>query len=342
MKRITFIVLTTTGGLLVAAVLAEIALRFIGLGSREPIVSYTIRRSSPLFSPELDASSPLFYTYAGIRVEGERLSISYPGRKTDRVVALARPPGTFRIAAVGDSLTEEWGIPGYANYTDFLEKRLNEHLSGKTAEVLPLGVGGYNTWQERHFFERYLTRLETDVLLLQYCANDGDVMRLHPREPGAPVPAYEWPSHAIVGERFGRPDYSTSAIGPVHSRLLWLIGRRRTSFPGLDGYRQVAGNGEQREALIWFRELAAVRKIPLLVVIFPLLDDRYPQPESRYIQKLLASLGIDHCDVLPALKEHGSLAALARDVYHPTNEGHRIVAGAIFRRLQDSGLLPPR
>jgi hypothetical protein len=156
------------------------------------------------------------------------------------------------------------------------------------------------------------------------------------------VPAYEWPSHAIVGERFGRPDYSTSAIGPVHSRLLWLIGRRRSSFPGLDGYRQVAGNGEQREALIWFRDLAAARKIPLLVVIFPLLDDRYPQPESRYIQKLLASLGIAHLDVLPALKKHGSLATLARDVYHPTNEGHRIVAGAIFRRLQDSGLLPPR
>jgi hypothetical protein len=82
--------------------------------------------------------------------------------------------------------------------------------------------------------------------------------------------------------------------------------------------------------------------MPLLVVIFPLLDDTYAQPESRYIRSLLARLGIDHLDVLPALKEHGSLATLARDVYHPTNEGHRIVAGAIFRRLEDSGLLPPR
>lgn len=342
MKRIAFIVLTTTGGLLVAAVLAEIALRFVDLGRREPVVRYTIRRNSPLFSPELDASSPLFYTYAGIRVEGERLSIRYPGRKTTRVVSLAKPPDTFRITAVGDSLTEEWGITGYANYTDFLEALLNDHRSGKTAEVLPIGVGGYNTWQERHFFERDLMRLETDVLLLQYCANDGDVMRIHPRAPGAPVPAYEWPSHAIVGERFGRPDYSVASIGPVHSRLLWLIGRWCSSFPGLDGYRQVAGNHEQREALIWFRDLAAARKIPLLVVIFPLLDDTYAQPEGRYIRKLLASLGIDCLDVLPALKERGSLAALARDVYHPTNEGHRIVARAVFQRLKDSGLLPPR
>ncbi|MBN2489652.1 MAG: SGNH/GDSL hydrolase family protein [Planctomycetes bacterium] len=342
MKRIVLIVLTAAGGLLAGVVLAEIALRFVRLDSTAPVVRYTIQRNSPLFSPALDATSPLFYGYAGIQVDGERLVIAYPGRRLQRVVSLAKPPGTFRIAAVGDSLTEHWDAPGYANYTDFLEEFLQPRVPGGAGEVLPLGVGGYNTWQERHFFERHLARLEMDVWLLQYCANDADVMTLRAREPGERVASNEWPSHEILGARFGRPDFSRATIGPIPSRLLWLVRRQFSSFPGLDGYHQVAGNDEQRAALVWFRGAAAARKIPLLVVIFPLLDDGYAQPESRYIARLLAELGIDHCDVLPALQQHGPLKALARDVYHPSNAGHRIVARAILDALDRRGLLPAR
>lgn len=337
MKRITLII----GSLLLGAVAAEIALRFIGLENEEPVVRYTIQRNSSLFSPALDASTSLFYTYAGIQVDGEHLTIRYPVRQS-RIVPLVKPQATIRIAAIGDSLTEQWDLPGYANYTNFLEELLRERVPGGNHEVLPLGIGGYNTWQQRHFFERYLSRLETDVLLLQYCANDGDVMTLRPREPGAPVPTDEWPSYEIAGERFGRPDYAVSAIGPVHSRLLWLISHRLSSPQALHGYHQVAGNEQQRNAFIWFRNLAAARGIPLLVVIFPLLDDSYPQPESRYIKHLLSNLGIDHFDVLPALLESGPLALLARDLYHPTNEGHRLVARAILDYLVKVNLVRTR
>ena len=325
--------------MLLGAVAAEIALRFIGLENEAPVVRYTIQRNSGLFSPTLDDSSPLFYTYDGIQFDGKHIKIRYPDRRS-RIVPLVKPEGTFRIAAVGDSLTEQWGLPGYANYTNYLEELLEKRLPGRNHEVLPLGIGGYTTWQQRHYFERYLSRLETDVLLLQYCANDGDVMTLRLREPGAPVPENEWPAYEIAGERFGRPDYSVSAIGPIHSRLLWLIRHRLSSSPALYGHHQVAGNDQQRKALVWFRDLAAARKIPLLVAIFPRLDDSYPQPESRYIKKLLSNLGIDHFDVLLALKASGPLTRLARDRYHPTNEGHRLVARAILDHLVKVKLLP--
>jgi len=328
MKRTLLI----AGSLLLGAVAAEIALRFINLESETPVVRYTIQRNSGLFSTTLDDTSPLFYTYAGIQVHGERISIRYPDRQS-RIVRLVKPEGTFRIAAVGDSLTELWDLPGYANYATCLEELLDEQEPGKDHEVLPLGVGGYNTWQQRHFFERHLSRLEMDVLLLQYCANDGDVMTLRPREPGAPVPGNEWPLFEIAGARFGRPDYSVSSIGPVRSRLLWLIRHGFSSCPALYGYHQVAGNGQQRNALVWFRDLAAARRIPLLVVIFPLLDDAYPQPESRYIKGLLSDLHIEYIDVLPAMKKGGPLTRLARDLYHPTNEGHCIAARAILDHL---------
>ena len=341
MKRIALIAVTLAAGSLLGIVLAELALWLFGVPARNPVVRYTIQRNSPLFSPALDASSPLFYTYAGIRVEGDSLAIHYPDRGP-RIVPLARPPGTFRIVAVGDSLTEQWDCPGYANYTSYLEELLLERSASPRFEVLPLGIGGYNTWQERHFFERYLNRLETDLLLLQYCANDGDVMSLRARKPGAMVPDNEWPSFEIVGERFGRPDFARGAIGPFHSRLLWLLRHGLGPSDALHGYSQVKGNEEQREALIWFRDRAAARKIPMLVVIFPLLDDGYAQPESRYIEALLTELGIDYLDAYPTLARHGPLARLARDLYHPTNEGHRHVARAILDRLEKKSLLPRR
>lgn len=329
------------GGLLLGGVLAELALRAFGYGAAGPVVRYTIQRASSRFSARLDPASPLFYTHAGIRVEEDRLSIAYPGRPR-RVVPLARTPGVLRIAALGDSLTEHWDFPGYVNYTDFLEQRLVDRRGEGRAEVIPLGVGGYTTWQQRHFFERFLSGLEADVLLLQYCPNDGDVMGLRPRPPLTPAPANEWPSHEIVGERFGRPDYSMAALGPVHSRLLWLLRFGLASRPALHGYRQVAGNDEQERALVWLRDLAAARGTPLLVAVFPLLDGAYPQSESAYIRKLLARLEIDHVDIRPALEARGTLASFARDLYHPTTEGYRIAAGAIFDHLVASGLVPAR
>ena len=232
MKRIMFAVCTILGGLLLGGGLAELAVRISGAGAEGPVVEYVVERHSSLFSPRLDPSDPLFYTFDGIRAERDRLAIAYPDHRF-RDFAWVPEPGTYRIAAVGDSLTEQWGIPGYANYTNFLEDLLKERVGTGRAEVLPLGVGGYTTWQERQLFERCLLRLEANLLLLQYCPNDGDVMRLRPRPPGAAVPAKAWPAYEIVGERFGRPDYARSAIGPLHSRLLWLLRYGRSSAPAL-------------------------------------------------------------------------------------------------------------
>ena len=56
----------------------------------------------------------------------------------DRGHAIAKPPGAFRIAVIGDSMTEALAVPVERTFWSILEQRLGscEAKSGRTVEVL--------------------------------------------------------------------------------------------------------------------------------------------------------------------------------------------------------------
>ena len=337
-KRRLFIVFAVVAGLLIAVLIAEIGMRLFFAPTR--IVRYTIQRNSGYFSPTLNADSPLFYTYRGIETNGTfAMAVHYPDNRVRRF-AFRKPTSTFRVVAVGDSLTEEWNLPGFSNYTDFLNAALESELPGRKIEVLPLGIGGYNTWQEMHFYRQGCERLQTDVLLLQCCANDADVMSLQKRNPTKPCPNNEWPEYEIVGTRIGRPDFSRGGAGFLHSGLLWLLSHRSSTSQTLSGCVQLPGNDEQRTALLWFRDMARKSRIPFFVIVFPLFDDGNSQAELAHVRGMLDEIGMEYLDLLPELRERGPLSAMGRDLYHPNDEGHRCAAEAILRFLKRRELLP--
>jgi lysophospholipase L1-like esterase len=305
-------------------------------------IRYTIQRNSGYFSAKLNPDSPLFYTYSGFESDGKgSLAVHYPDNRL-RKFALRKPAGTFRIVALGDSLTEEWNLPGFVNYTDFLRTTAAKELSGRKVEVLPLGVGGYNTWQEMHFYRQSCQQIQTDVLLLECCPNDADVMTLEKRNPKQPCPNNEWPEYELVGTRVGRPDFSGGGVDFLQSRLLWRLRNHAPAGPSLSGCIQLPGNDQQRTAFAWFRDNSRSSGIPFLVVLFPLFDDGDSQAELTYVKGLLDETGVEYLDLLPQLRKHGPLSVLGRDLYHPNTEGHRYAAEAILRYLKRQGLLPTK
>lgn len=65
----------------------------------------------------------------------------FRGPEVDRIP----PPGTFRIAVIGDSLTMGAGVANHEAYPPLVQSELEDRYPGGKFEVLNFGVGGLNT-----------------------------------------------------------------------------------------------------------------------------------------------------------------------------------------------------
>ena len=89
--------------------------------------------------------------------------------------SLRKPPGVFRILAVGDSFTYGAGAPFDQTYPYLLESFLNHHYSNNPrVEVIKAGIGGFFPEAERLLVQHYGLAYEPDLLLVS--VNAGDVV----------------------------------------------------------------------------------------------------------------------------------------------------------------------
>lgn len=110
----------------------------------------------------------------------------------DRERDLAKPEGTFRIVALGDSYT--FGVvPIEQQYTTQLEAILQER-GWPHCEVISLGVSGWGTDQSLETLIHEGLRYQPDLVLYQFCSNDL-LENLYPT-PDLPLPT---PFHRVKG-----------------------------------------------------------------------------------------------------------------------------------------------
>src|SRR5690606_24088509 len=85
----------------------------------------------------------------------------------------AKPPGTFRIVALGDSFTYGEGAAFEETWPSVLERRLRERpQAAARAEVIRLGLPRYFPAAERLVLEHYGLRYEPDLVLVAVLPND--------------------------------------------------------------------------------------------------------------------------------------------------------------------------
>jgi len=107
------------------------------------------------------------------RYLGHEVRINALGMRDDET-SVRKPPGRFRILALGDSHLFGWGVGQDESFAQVLERRLEELAPGRF-EVLDAGVPGYNTVMEARYFELHADELEPDLVLVHYVDNDMDL-----------------------------------------------------------------------------------------------------------------------------------------------------------------------
>ena len=129
-------------------------------------------------------------------------------------VQLDHPPGTLRIALLGDSFIEAFEVPFDSTVGEVVERRLTA-LRGSPVEVLNFGNGGYGTTQEFLTLQHEVWKYSPDLVLLAVTTGNDISDNYRPLRQGDYVP-YQ----VFRGDRLVLDSSFVQARG-YRSRALW-------------------------------------------------------------------------------------------------------------------------
>lgn len=150
-------------------------------------------------------------------------------------VALKHPPGTFRIALLGDSYIEAFEVPFQKTMGEILEPRLAA-LRGTPVEVLNFGEGGYGTTQQLLTLQHEVWKYSPDLVLLAVTTGNDISDNYRPLKRVDYVPYHVFRGEDLVLDSSFRASkgyrsrslWTRQLLGVVqHSRLAQLVNRVR-------------------------------------------------------------------------------------------------------------------
>ncbi len=298
-------------------------------------------------------------TYCGTSY---RMTISRQGLR-DREVAVPKPPGTYRIIALGDSITAGFGAELDDAFVKLLERSLQGESAGRTIEVVNAGTDDYGTQQERIWLQERGLTFEPDLLILNVFLNDARGFSSPPavvaalnnffvRRSAFYLLYRNWVREQMVAREKSSPSFRFRYVENRESRA-WVTDPEALTRVIREADRDwgMAWNDEELARIEGELEqiirLADGHGFKLLLVIFPVDVQVYAQVDTplgldRPQQKLVAFAQSQHVpvlDLLPVLRGHRD-EDLFCDQAHLTPEGHRIVAEALLRAVREYELVP--
>ncbi len=262
----------------------------------------------------------------------------------DHSYAIEKPPGTFRILVLGDSIgfgfcTQDASIPLDSIFAKVLERRLNARsdLGFERFEIINFSVTGYDTRQEVEFLATKGIAFSPDLVLVAYHLNDKEQRRF-------------WESRVLLGDSSSLA-HRQLIIRSHLARLVWyrlpLLGETLGAprVPASEsGHTNRVSDGFQR-----LRALSKRHDFATAVIVFPYFVDYANYPLLLLHEEVAAVArlqGFAVLDLLDAFRHasSGDFREL-RDPcvgHHPNTLGHGIAAESIERFVLEEGLLAER
>ena len=274
--------------------------------------------------------------------QGVTLRFNSLGMRDDEPV-VPKPPGTFRVLFLGDSVTLGPGVEQELIFP----ARVRALFAGRI-DVVAAAVAGWNTLAEERFLRRHIAELAPDLIVLLYVTNDNDpsesfrvlresATRLSTRLYRALVlrsRLFEWAAF-VYQTRLERPD-------PVGVRR-YAVRQRKLKAAGMPFSPDDRGWLKSRAALGRMATLA--RRHGARLVIF--MQNQLNRPPERMALMRLEEVGrevdVPVFDTWSFLAGHHPVS-LMNDAFrdpHWNAQGHALYAAGIARVLVSEGFLPP-
>ncbi len=244
-----------------------------------------------------------------------------------------KPPGTFRIALLGDSFTLGEGVERGAIFADLLERK----LADRRVEVMNFGVNGYDTLDVMLLLNEVVLGFQPDLVIYGYVLNDIS------REEIDSLADQVWPERLAFMRR-----------SPL--RIVRLAVRRIEAAIAdramMSTYRRLYRSPEQwgtTTAMIdIMRGLTVESGAVFAMAVFPdLAGWSRGGYRLRWIHEQLASFlknsGIDHLDLADAFPDPDKRRYwVDPSDPHPNETAHRIIARRLAGLVLAPGGLPMR
>lgn len=293
-------------------------------------------------------------------------------------IAAGKPPGAFRLMALGDSMTDGFFADDADTYPRLLEGELKRR--GVRAEVANAASGAASIDKEYAVLRAYADRLRPDAALLLFCTND--IQDIAGRAPER-LRALRLPAALPAGYALERALVTRTALGEALFGLKLRLsypsyrasGERKRAHGG--GRYEIEGGGNFEENVRIFRQRfaategpvdtedwtpdveAAVRNyaalleeaeryargkgIRFLFAYLPSYPQIYDDAASLRLRDELEAAcrnaGIPFLDLTPAFRAAKGVMHLAPLDYHLNPAGNRLVAGEVAGFLEKEGVL---
>lgn len=296
-----------------------------------------------LYRGRAGAAGEIFGTYYEINADGFR------GPVHDRT----NPENRKRLVVMGDSIAFGFGVDVEETFPRVIETLLASRLPEANVEVVNLGVGGYNAWNEARLLDDVGLDYDPDLVLVQFSINDLNDPTVHFSTQtrlamdAIPDKAFPDPSRS-QGLSAGR-QFFTRACNL--SRLCAVLRLRASEDEkplqeGADAVRAFRAPVEQTDRVEWqwleerYLEMAAASKTAgakFGILAFPYrsqLGGRGEHPVNRHLRELAERNGWLFIDPLPAYRVARARGnKLFIDLWHPSVAGHTIAARETARVL---------
>lgn len=327
-------------GILVALAAGEVWARWLREVPDRPPPPASAASPELAHLPELHSGRELIRPnvrgrYAGVVHRTNRWGLRGPD------VPRRKPPGTLRIALIGDSVAMGMGVPYAQTYGARVARSLSgsDWVGGRRVEVLNLGVAGFNGAQSVERLKTVGAPLGPDLVIYGYTLNDiqGPAWREPPpgylamrrarRAASARSPFHLW---RVVEPRLAS---LRELVAPPPGSFVWALDENYFRNPAAwSGLVAVLGDlAEGQRALGACAHLLLHTRLQFLHPFHPF------RRHYDAVARAARERGLSVTASLPwFLEEDGPATALwvAADDAHPNARGHALLAEALVEGLR--------